>query len=192
MKFIRSFPLFFFIPAVFVFEVPAYEKPFTDPIDGLTGKLIVKGILTESPCDISFSSLYQEVDFGVLTINMLDLGRSIPVSIEFKDCIKSKSYQNSHLNAVSSYVDEPVIELSFYGDMDLTNPDIYKVYGAEGFGLSVLDSDKNILKPYVSSKPKIVGQGDNKVFYYIKPVKNGRSINSGPWGAIVNFRVQYE
>lgn len=165
-------------------------------VDGRHGLLHVKGTLTDSACRLSMNSAWQVVALGNLGTGQLQQvgqrGTPVAVNLVLEDCLSGESRSRSTLGNVVWSPDMPSMKLRFLGPIVANRPDLVAVRGVKGIGLALSDGRHMPLTPGESSTPVLLEPGNNRLTYYITPVRLSTGLKSGAFQADIRFLLIYD
>ncbi|EJD6584526.1 type 1 fimbrial protein [Providencia rettgeri] len=165
-------------------------------VDGANGSIYVHGALTESACRLAMSSAYQTVDLGNLGTGQLQkvnqAGNRIPVNLVLEDCMSGENRSRNKLGNLLWSQDMPAIKIRFLSPSDAQDPRLAAVTGIQGMGLRISDGMYNPIHLGQYSTPQLISPGQNKLTYYITPVRTTAGLNAGSYSALIRFQVSYD
>lgn len=167
-----------------------------DNVDGNTGVIHVYGQLVRGACNIETGSAQQTIDLGSVSENMLlhpgDTAPGKKVDIHLTDCISDEVVEavNQEGN-ITRTIDEPLVEISVTGATDGNDPALIRVFGAEGFGLLVEDSEHHVITPGGSYSPAILNRGSDTLSYWLKPERTMAVLKYGSWRSTLYVKFDY-
>ncbi|ELZ5938630.1 type 1 fimbrial protein [Providencia stuartii] len=165
--------------------------------DGQHGVLYVSGSLTESPCRLAMTSSYQSVLLG--NAETADFkgtggqGRPIPFQIELLDCLETPtSLENVQTGQTAWSSTQPAVKVRFLAPTVPFMPNYARVNGAQGIGLVLSDSQGQTLPLGEESNPVLLASGQDKLTYYVTPVRTSGPLEPGAYSALIAFEMIYE
>lgn len=166
-------------------------------VDGQHGVLYVSGSLTESPCRLAMTSGYQSVLLGnAQTADFNDegsQGRPIPFQIELLDCLQTPtSLDNVRTGQTVWSSTQPAVKVRFLAPTVPFMPNYARVNGAKGIGLKLSDSQGISLPLGEDSNPVLLASGQDKLTYYVTPVRTTGPLEPGAYSALIAFEMIYE
>ncbi|HEM6845020.1 TPA: type 1 fimbrial protein [Providencia rettgeri] len=186
-----------------IFSTLAFQTLATDigkvgnwDVDGANGVLKVRGVLTESACRLATQSAFQTVDLGTNSSSAFKFlghkGTPVPFNIQLEDCLRSESRNHDQQGNITWSSDMPAVRIRFLAVSDNTDSKLIKVNGAEGIALELNDENFKKIKPGVFTRPKLLSMGNNKLTYYITPVRINSHFNAGNYQANIRFQLVYD
>lgn len=165
--------------------------------DGQNGVLYVSGSLTESPCRLAMTSSYQSVLLGnAATADFKGnngQGRPIPFQIELLDCLETPtSLENVQTGQTAWSSTQPAVKVRFIAPTVPFMPNYARVNGAQGIGLELSDSQGQTLPLGQESNPVLLASGQDKLTYYVTPVRTTGPLEPGAYSALIAFEMIYE
>lgn len=165
--------------------------------DGQHGVLYVSGSLTENPCRLAMTSSYQSVLLGNTKmadfINNDGQGRPVPFQIELLDCLETSTMlENVQTGQVAWSSTQPAVKVRFLAPTAPFMTDYAKVNGAQGIGLVLSDSQGKYLPLGKESNPILLPLGQDKLTYYVTPVRTTGPLVPGAYSALICFEMLYE
>lgn len=165
-------------------------------IDGEHGVLHVSGALTESACRLEMSSADQSVLLGDVGTDRLqhfgERGAPVAVQLRLQDCLRSAASNRDIEGNLTWGTLQPAVSLTFTGEQDSNNPQLFMARGVSGMGLRMTDGAQHDVMPGLAGKPQLLTPGSNLLTYYIMPERTGAPLQAGAYLAHVNFRLSYE
>ncbi len=166
-------------------------------IDGLMGKIQVRGVLTESACRLDLNSSYQEIDLGTLPTghfqNVGDSGNPVSFSIVLRDCLRSGTSNDdplSGLKVLDRY--QPSVTLHFLATVTAENENIIPMKGVDGIGLVISDKYHKTVKPGHGGRPLLITPGQDTLKYYVTPVRILGPLHAGTFRGNILFYMSYD
>lgn len=166
-------------------------------VDGQHGVLYVSGSLTESPCRLAMTSSYQSVLLGNTETAQLSgkdgHGRPIPFEIELLDCLQTPtSLENTRTGQTAWSSTQPAVKVRFVAPTVPFMPNYARVNGVSGLGLALSDSQGQTLPLGEDSNPVLLASGQDKLTYYVTPVRTSGPLEAGAYTALIAFEMIYE
>lgn len=166
-------------------------------VDGNTGVIHVYGQLVKGACNIETGSAQQTIDLGSVSEDMLlhpgDTAPGKKVDIHLTDCISNEVEEAvSQEGNITRITDEPLVEISIAGTTDGKNPALIRVFGAEGFGLLVEDSEHHAITPGTYYSPAVLSRGSDTLSYWLKPERTGAALKYGSWRSTLYVKFNYD
>lgn len=165
-------------------------------VDGAHGTIYVQGALTESACRLAMSSAYQTINLDSIGTGQLQqVGQTgIPVAIELRleDCLSGESRNRNKLGSLLWSPDMPAMKIRFLAPEDRQDPSLAAVIGASGIGLQLSDVAHRPITLGQYSSSQLVSPGQNKLTYYVTPIRTDAGLNAGAYYALLRFQVSYD
>ncbi|EMC8780153.1 MULTISPECIES: fimbrial protein [Providencia] len=149
------------------------------------GSVTLNGQIIESACSILTDDIYQDIDFGAISINYLS-GKSLsPIkdfSIHLVNCDLNKESGEKWIDA----------SITFSGLLDMNVENTFLTTGsAEGVGIKIYDNEFNVAKDK-EAMPAIELQDKNTTLYYkIQLVRNNKPLKAGNYKSFIRYMVSY-
>ncbi|MCG3100568.1 type 1 fimbrial protein [Enterobacter sp. DRP3] len=164
---------------------------------GEHGEIHLYGLLSEGACLLDMQSAYQQVELAAVSTSALakpgDSSLPTTFQIVLRHCARSGGEQRDrYTNTLSHDAIQPVVTLSFSGDVDPLAPGLLKVSGVQGMGLKLTDPQGRAVVPGESGQPQFLTPGDNILTYRVTPVRTSEKLNAGAYWAVANFKVNYD
>lgn len=165
-------------------------------VDGAHGTLQVHGALTESACRLAMRSAWQTVDLGTMGTGLLSRigqqGKPVAFQLTLEDCLSGESRNYDKLGDILWSPDMPAMKIRFLAPADNWAPELVKVTGAQGFGLSLSDAKRHPIALGEFSQPQLMSPGRNELTYYITPVRTLSGLSAGAYQAQIQFQLSYD
>lgn len=168
-----------------------------DNVDGNTGIIHLYGQLVKGACNIETGSAQQNIDLGSVSEDMLlhpgDTAPGKKVDIHLTDCFSDEVEEvvNQEGNT-TRMTDEPLVEISVVGATDGNDPELIRVYGAEGFGLLVEDGEHHAIMPGARYSPAVLSRGSDTLSYWLKPKRTRAALKYGRWRSTLYVKFDYD
>jgi fimbrial protein len=164
---------------------------------GNHGVLHVSGMMSDGACQVDMSSARQIVELGPVSSRHLfhpgDRGTAVAFQLHFRDCLTSGGDVTDSRTEVDVHdVLQPVVSVMFTGISDAENPALFRVEGASGMGLRLLDHQGRDVRADSPGAPEFLNSGNTQLTYYVIPERTGAPLVAGPFQATVNFRLNYD
>lgn len=166
-------------------------------VEGASGQLHVFGSLTESPCRIEMESVYQSVDMGNIETAELQhvgqKGKSVPFYINLQDCIETSTIlRDIKMGGVVWSTEQPGVKARFLAPNVPFYPELVKVSGVQGLGLELNDAVGRKIPVGEAGSPQLLSPGENKLMYFITPVRIAGDLQAGAYRALISFELIYD
>lgn len=166
-------------------------------VDGAYGELHITGALTAGACRLDMTSLFQQVDMGVLPAAALlhpgDQGVPVAVQLQLRDCLPVGGRQrDDRIGSLTWDSIQPVVSVSFAARADDDNPALVKARGASGIGLRLLDSQRRDVRLGARGAPQWLTPYNDQLTYYVVPERTRAPLSPGAFRASVDFRLNYD
>ncbi|OAT51308.1 fimbrial protein [Providencia heimbachae] len=174
----------------------ALNKVDSWDVDGSRGTLYVHGALTESACRLAMSSAYQTVNLGTVGTGQLQhigqTGNPVAIELRLEDCLSGESRSRTMQGNLLWSQQMPTMKIRFLAPIDIQDPSLAAVIGVQGVGLQLSDATRSPINLGEYSTPQLVSPGQNKLTYYVTPVRTSAQLNAGAYQALIRFQVSYE
>lgn len=166
-----------------------------DAVDG--GTILVYGTLTESTCHLVMDSATQLIALGNIDAKELvsvgDIGTPVKVNIKLTGCrYNGKNNHDEQTGNRAWSNDSPSVAVRFIAAVDQSNPRLFGVMGATGFGLQISDDIGRKVEPNARSRLQFLYPEQDSLTYTVEPVRTKASLVGGVWQAIINFGLEYD
>lgn len=177
--------------------MPAQAAVDNWDVDGSYGELHITGALAAGACRLDMTSLFQQVDMGVLPAASLlhpgDQGVPVAVQLQLRDCLPVGGRQrDDRISSLTWDSIQPVVSVSFAARADDDNPALVKARGASGFGLRLLDSQRRDVRLGARGAPQWLTPYNDQLTYYVVPERTRAPLSPGAFRASVDFRLNYD
>lgn len=149
-----------------------------------SAQVTLAGNILDTPCSIAPGSRYQTINIGSTPVGVIaqnGYGRSVPFSIQLKDC---------ELARFSSRLpDWRGVRVIFDG---LSDGQDFSVHGsASGVALRILDTEGHVAIPGrpLSSFP--IMAGDQTLNFMLQLVSDHKPLKKGEYHAVIQFGLSY-
>ncbi|MBO1503376.1 type 1 fimbrial protein [Serratia proteamaculans] len=175
----------------------AQAAPDNWGVEGAHGELHISGALAAGACRLDMTSLFQQVEMGVIpTATLLrpgDQGEPVAVQLQLRDCLPVGGRQrDDRIGSLTWDSIQPVVSVSFAARMDDDNPDLVQARGASGLGLRLLDSQKRDVRLGSRGAPQLLTPYNDQLTYYVVPERTRAALAPGAFRASVDFRLNYD
>ncbi|MGE6472950.1 fimbrial protein [Serratia proteamaculans] len=175
----------------------AQAAPDNWGVEGAHGELHISGTLSAGACRLDMTSLFQQVEMGVIpTATLLrpgDQGEPVAVQLQLRDCLPVGGRQrDDRIGSLTWDSIQPVVSVSFAARMDDDNPDLVQARGASGLGLRLLDSQKRDVRFGSRGAPQLLTPYNDQLTYYVVPERSRAALAPGAFRASVDFRLNYD
>ncbi|RKS85120.1 type 1 fimbria pilin [Orbus hercynius] len=180
------------------FSDSSWRQPVNDlGLDGKLGTLYVHGTLTESACRLSMDSAYQVIDLGNASTAQLqyvgDKGHAVPFDINLLDCVRSDiKMENFHNGTTTWSVIQPAVKVRFLAPTITNNSTVVQVLGAKGLGLQITTPNGEAVPIGIATPPHLLSLNNNRLMYYVTPIRVATSLEAGQYSAVINFELIYD
>lgn len=169
-----------------------------EEIDGLTGRIVVEGMVTEAPCTMDVTnSKRQDVSLGEIPSYSLrkpgDRAEPISFNLEFRNCIRTQSrVRDIRTDAPIWDAMQPVITVSFVAVSDKHYPEMLSVKGVSGVALEVTDAQRVDVRLGSRGRPQFLDAPQGILQYFVTPVRTPEKLTEGSFSAVMDFKVDYD
>lgn len=175
----------------------AQAAPDNWGVEGAHGELHISGALSAGACRLDMTSLFQQVEMGVIPTAPLlrpgDQGEPVVVQLQLRDCLPVGGRQRDDYNGNLTWDSiQPVVTVSFAARMDNDNPELVKASGASGLGLRLLDGQKRDVRLGSRGAPQFLTPYNDQLTYYVVPERTRAPLAPGAFRASVDFRLNYD
>lgn len=155
--------------------------------DGVHGILNVNGLLLESPCSLDMRSAFQSIeikDIGITTASKPgDTGTPQQIIFRLLGC------RTAHMKSRTGSIDSTV---KFLSEADLDEPSLFRLNGATGVALRLLDSKGHMVQPGERRNAVFKNSAGNLLVYTVIPVRTKAKLTTGNFEATIDFGMIYE
>ena len=156
-------------------------------VDGMQGTLNVNGILLESPCGLDMRSEFQVIEFknsGITTLSKPgDTGTPQQLIFRLLGC------RAAHMKSTTGSIKSVV---RFLSQADPDEPSLFRLNGATGVALRLMDSRGRQVLPGERKNPVFKNSAGNLLVYTAIPVRTKAKLTTGNFEATINFGMIYE
>lgn len=193
----RTAPAWLAALAVMMWVTPVQAAPDNWGVEGAHGELHISGALAAGACRLDMTSLFQQVELGVIpTASLLrpgDRGVPVAVQLQLRDCLPVGGRQRDERSANLTWDSiQPVVSVSFAARADDDNPELVKARGASGLGLRLLDSQRRDVHLELRGTPQFLTPYNDQLTYYVVPERTRAPLVPGAFRASVDFRLNYD
>ncbi len=193
----RTTPVWIAALALMGTAMSAQAAPDNWGVEGAHGELHISGALSAGACRLDMTSLFQQVDLGVLPAATLlhpgDQGEPVAVQLQLRDCLPVGGRQrDDRIGSLTWDSIQPVVSVSFVARMDDDNPALVKARGASGIGLRLLDSQRRDVRLGARGAPQWLTPYNDQLTYYVVPERTWAPMLPGAFRANVDFRLNYD
>lgn len=165
--------------------------------DGDNGVLYVNGALIQGACNISTDSRWQTLDMGSISNGELAWpGQRAPgraFHLHLQDCISHGIAEEAkETGEIVRVTDEPEARISFISEVDVNNPQLIAVRGADGFGLRLEDAEHHPVSINGRGEPSGLQEGNDELTFWLVPERTRAVMHEGAWRSVINMRLSYE
>jgi type 1 fimbria pilin len=166
-------------------------------VEGAHGELHISGVLSAGACRLDMTSLFQQVEMGVIPTATLqrpgDQGEPVAVQLQLRDCLPVGGRQRDDRTANLTWDGiQPVVSVSFVARLDDDNPALVQARGSSGLGLRLLDSHKRDVRLGSRGAPQFLTPYNDQLTYYVVPERTRAPLAPGAFRASVDFRLNYD
>lgn len=183
--------------ATFMAMLSASPARAREVADGDNGVLNVNGALTQGACNISTDSRWQTLDMGSISSGGLVWpGQRAPgraFHLHLQDCVSHGIAEEARQTGeVVRVTDEPEMRISFISEVDINNPQLIAVRGADGFGLRLEDDHHHPVSINGRGEPFGLQEGSDGLTFWLIPERTRAAVHEGAWRSVINMRLSYE
>ena len=150
------------------------------------GKVTVSGEIVESACTISTDDIWQEIDFGNLSLGEFAEGNtpaSMPLSIQLINCALDKRDGAAWSSA----------SITFDGERDKYFSDMFAMTGdGKGIGINLTDIKGNKAIPGQSLPDVLIQEETTYLNFNLTLERNGDVLTPGKLSSFLRFMVSYQ
>lgn len=166
-------------------------------VEGAHGVLHVHGSLNESACRMAMTSAWQDVPVEKIETSQLrrigERGKPAEFELRLEDCAAASSRsRDSYTGNVTWSDGQPTVSISFHAPLDMDNPQLIKVSGANGFGLRLTDRFGRDVRIGDFATPLPLEPGQNQLIYTITPERTRAGLIPGNWWSQIDIGLSYE
>jgi type 1 fimbria pilin len=151
------------------------------------GELYISGEFREGPCFLDMRSKFQDVELDNSAIanlrNIGDTGQPRKLILHLWGC-KTLRLKNKY--GVSA------INVHFMAPADADEPTLFRLNGASGIGLRVIDDAGHQILPGKERQLLFHSSSDNNLELTVLPVRTKAPLSTGYFDATINFGLNYE
>lgn len=169
----------------------------THLVDGEWGLIHVHGSLVDSPCSLSLDTADQHIDIGMLSAGSFSKpgaeGQPVPFHFDLRDCVPIAGHQMQEWTEVrTADKKRPVVSMRFISPADPDMPSLIKLNGVQGIALKISDEKAQTVSPNGESSPRLLYSGDNRLVWYLTPVRTMGEITPGEFNATIKVSIEYD
>ncbi|QJI33638.1 fimbrial protein [Pseudomonas sp. ADAK13] len=168
-----------------------------EDIEGMVGRLNIRGAMHEMPCSLEMTSVHQTIDLGAISAGQLqrpgDQATAKTFQLRFKDCQRTAGKIASERTGNLTWsAHQPVLSVAFNAPADADDPRLVKVQGITGMGLRLTDVEGRDVQLGSRGEPLFLPLGDSTQTWNVQPTRTSAPLTSGAFRAVVDFRLNYE
>ncbi|EPJ5577858.1 hypothetical protein I5445_08955 [Citrobacter farmeri] len=154
---------------------------------GMQGTLNVNGFLLESPCGLDMRSEFQIIEIkdpGITTLSKPgDTGTPLELIFRLPGC------RAAHMKSTTGSIKSMV---RFMSQADPDEPSLFRLNGATGVALRIMDSRGRQVLPGERKNPAFKNSAGNLLVYTVIPVRTKAKLTTGNFEATIDFGMLYE
>lgn len=156
------------------------------PADQGHGIVRLNGEIMASACGIHTDDLWQEVNFP-------------PVSVDQVSSFSGQTTRDFSLRLINCRLEKEdgslwqSAQVYFDGEPDYLTRSLFALHGeAKGLALQLTDERGEIALPGQAFSAVTLNEGDQKLNYHLRVMRNGEALQEGSWSASLRFMVVYQ
>ncbi|WDZ51805.1 fimbrial protein [Acinetobacter vivianii] len=178
-------------------SVLAEESGSGGEVEGTIGWLYIEGVMYEAACRIQMDSRWQNIILPAVSTQSLtklgDTGEVTPFHIKLEGCLRSAGrVMDQQKNTLAWSSQQPIVTMTFAGVATESNPNLFRVNGATGIGLRLIDSKGQQIRPGIRSEPWFLNPGDNTLQFSVALERTATKLMADSYNATLDFQIHYQ